>query len=155
MTFADPGNLATNDVFPESWADQVRDNFIAMSTWSTWTPTLTQSGTVTKTVNVANYLQIGDLIIVQMKLSVTGTGTAGNTVTVSMPVTTAASGYVVGAGHVKIAGVRYNAAVQTQTTTTFSFLRSDTNPSSAIGTDPNVAFASGDEVHINAIYQSV
>ena len=57
--------------------------------WTTWTPTLTQSGTVTATVTSAVYGRWGRLIVGQFRLSVTGTGTGSNAVTVSLPVTSA------------------------------------------------------------------
>lgn len=87
MTFAVPDNLGSGDVLPESWVDQVRDNFTAMSTWSTYTPTWTQSATITKTVDHANYVEIGDLVIVHLRLTATSAGTANNTMRVSLPST--------------------------------------------------------------------
>jgi hypothetical protein len=54
---------------------------------TSYTPTLTQSGAVTCTVTAATYIRVGRTIIGTVKLDVTGTGTAANTVTVSLPVT--------------------------------------------------------------------
>lgn len=86
MTFADPGDLNNGDVFPEAWADQVRANFIAMSTWNSYTPTLTQSATVAKSVGHAYYVQLGDLVIGLVKMTPSGTGTASNKILSSLPV---------------------------------------------------------------------
>jgi hypothetical protein len=62
--------------------------------WTTWTPVVTQSGTVAATVNRATYGRWGRMIVATVWVTMTGTGTAANGVTVSLPV--AAAGYVVG-----------------------------------------------------------
>ena len=66
--------------------------------WTTWTPTVTQSGAVTVTVTHAVYGRWGRLIIANFRLAVTGTGTAANAVTVSLPVTAARANMMVGTG---------------------------------------------------------
>jgi hypothetical protein len=68
--------------------------------WSTWSPTLTQSGSVTRTVTHAVYGRWGRMIVGIFRLSVTGTGTGSNVVTVSLPVTAARADMVVGTGFV-------------------------------------------------------
>jgi hypothetical protein len=68
--------------------------------WTTWTPTVTQPGAVTVTVNHAVYGRWGRLIVAHASLSVTGTGTASNGITLSVPVNAARSGMGVGAGTV-------------------------------------------------------
>lgn len=52
----------------------------------TWTPTLTQSGTVTKTVTFAEHLALGKLVWWSTILTVTGSGTSANAVTLGLPV---------------------------------------------------------------------
>ncbi len=71
---------------------------------NTWTPTLTQSGAVTKTVVTASYMRQGRMLSCFVYLQVTGAGSANNAVTVSLPVTMEAtvtaiggSGYIVDA----------------------------------------------------------
>lgn len=157
MTFADPGNLNTNDVFPEAWADQVRDNFLAMSTWATWTPTITQSGAVTKTVNQANYIRVADLVMMQWYLTMTGAGTGNNTITITLPVTAASTLTTpLGSGAVDDSGTATYPCLPTlASTTTLKFLRSDTTTTSSfIGVDPNFALAVGDVLRGTAIYQA-
>lgn len=157
MTFAVPSDLATNDVFPEAWADQVRDNFTAMSTWSSWTPTVTQSGTVTKTVTVARYIRLADLVIMQWYLTMTGSGTTNNTITITLPVTAdAASAVMIGSGAVDDNGTATYPCLPTiASTTTLKFLRSDTTTNSSfIGVDPNFALASGDLIRGSGIYRA-
>ena len=60
--------------------------------WTSWTPTVTQSGSVTVTNTRSRYARWGRKIEVTISLSVTGSGTSSNQITVSLPVTAAASG---------------------------------------------------------------
>lgn len=53
---------------------------------TTYTPTLTQSATVTKTVEYAYYYRVGQWIMGQASLAVTGAGTAANNIVVGLPV---------------------------------------------------------------------
>ena len=64
--------------------------------WASYTPTLTQSGTVTKTVTYSRYQRIGRLIRFQCYLAVTASGTANNPITVSLPETAAQASLPVG-----------------------------------------------------------
>jgi hypothetical protein len=50
--------------------------------WSTWTPTVTQSGSVTVTVNRASYARYGRTIHATAFLTVTGAGTISNAVVI-------------------------------------------------------------------------
>lgn len=74
----------------------LRDNLNAVvpngpDGWSSYTPTLTQSGAVTKTVTYAKYMKVGRLVVANVLLAVTGAGTAGVKIQVSLPVTPAFS----------------------------------------------------------------
>jgi hypothetical protein len=51
-----------------------------------YAPTLTQNNTVSATVSYAKYQQINKLVRVEFQLIVTGTGTAGNKITLSLPI---------------------------------------------------------------------
>jgi hypothetical protein len=91
--------------------------------WTTWTPAITQSGAVSSTVTAAVYGRWGRMIVGHFRLSVTGTGTAANAVTVSLPVTSARSGVNVGSGNVydTSVGSNYTGHVSLNSTTTFQF----------------------------------
>lgn len=157
MTFVpDVGDLNTGDVAAEAWFDAVRENFIAMSTWGTYTPTLTQSGTVTKTVTQANYVRLGDLVICQVALAATGSGTANNAIIVTLPVNALHTGFQVGNGHWfdTSATQNYQTHAYLYSATQLIFYRVDTTTASAIGVDPNLALASGDIVDFTVIYQA-
>lgn len=51
-----------------------------------WAPTVTQSGTVTYTLNYGTYSRVGRRIHAEVILTITGTGTANNVVTLTLPV---------------------------------------------------------------------
>lgn len=59
--------------------------------WTAYTPTLVQSGAVTKTVNSARYMRSGRTITAQVGLTCTGAGTAANAVQVGLPVPAAST----------------------------------------------------------------
>jgi hypothetical protein len=86
MTFAVPTDLSSGDILTEAWVDQVRDNFTALSTWSSFTPTFTQSATITKTLIHGYYVQLGDLVIGHVKMTATSAGTVNNEIRVGLPV---------------------------------------------------------------------
>jgi hypothetical protein len=91
-----------------------------LGAWTTYTPVLTQSGAVAKTVTYAKYIKLGRLCIVNMRLDVTGTGTANNVITVSAPFTAAyASTNTIGSGWVYATNIFPGIASQ-YTTTSFA-----------------------------------
>lgn len=66
--------------------------------WQDYTPTWTQSATITKTVNWARYTQLNKLVIVSIKMTATGAGTASNAVKVGLPVNASSNNYLIGTG---------------------------------------------------------
>jgi hypothetical protein len=56
-------------------------------TWSTWTPTVTQSANVTVSTTNCRFVRIGKTVIGQVGIVVTGSGTAGNRIDITPPVT--------------------------------------------------------------------
>lgn len=54
--------------------------------WTGYTPTFTQSATITKTVQRAAYMKIGRLVTVNYRLAATSAGTAGQAVRIGLPV---------------------------------------------------------------------
>jgi hypothetical protein len=59
--------------------------------WQSWTPVWTQSATISKTINVAQYIKIGRLVIASVSLTATSAGTAANRLSVTLPVTAASA----------------------------------------------------------------
>jgi hypothetical protein len=73
-------------------------------TWTAWTPQVDQGATtnIAKTINVARYHLIGKFYEFEFRLAITGTGTASNKVTVTLPVTSKFAGLLpVGWGSIK------------------------------------------------------
>ena len=54
--------------------------------WSSYTPTITQSGTVAKTMSYGKYAQFGKFVIATVDMAITGSGTSGNVITCTLPV---------------------------------------------------------------------
>jgi hypothetical protein len=101
------GAVATAAQFNSDLRDALNAIIPTASTtlaWASWTPTLTQSGNVTKTVTLAKYFQIGKIVVAVYVLTVTGTGTGNNVVTVSLPVTGSNSNAPAGAGWINDGG---------------------------------------------------
>jgi hypothetical protein len=127
--------------------------------WTTWTPTLTQSGAVTATITHAVYGRWGRLIIVNLRLAVTGAGTAANAVTVSLPVTAARVNMVVGTGGVfdQSAGLSYSGNIFLPSTTTMDFRQhgSGTATDNRLGVAGfTAALAAGDGVEGFFMYEA-
>lgn len=131
MAYTTPRTWVTGELVTAAMLNaNIRDNEnaafpLGVDAWTTYTPTLTQSATVTKTVTYAKYQRIGRLIVVNCVLTVTGAGTAANAITVGVPVAAASAGFmVVGAGYVQdvSAGpLNYSGIAVLSTTTTIQF----------------------------------
>lgn len=118
--------------------------------FAAWTPTLTQSGTVTATVAIGRSVTIDKFVTAWFRLSVTGTGTANNQITVTLPSTAVASNASVGhgVGFDSSTGLQWNCRLAQLSTTTFAFLfTTDAGSGAALGAAGSVmtaALASGD-----------
>lgn len=114
-----PGDIPTAAQMNSYWSH-------TGSTWNTWTPTVTQTGTVAYTASRATYWRAGRLIIVNMHLTVTGSGTANSTVVVTLPITAAThpANTVLGEGNINdnSANLSYPNKVLYNSTTQVTFL---------------------------------
>ena len=121
--------------------------------WVDYTPTLTQSATVTKTVSSARYCQIQKTVFVTVRLLVTGAGTAGLGVEVGLPIAArTANSAIIGQMTVYDASTNifYVCAAQISTTSTvFGFY----NSGFAFGTAPAVTLANTDQVTLSLTYE--
>lgn len=89
----------------------------------TYTPTLTQSGAVTKTVTASGYVRLGRMVWGYVDLACTGSGTGANPVVIGLPITAALStGVIGGIGYINDASAStvYVGAPTLSSTTTFS-----------------------------------
>lgn len=81
-------------------AGSVWQTVVPLGAWTSYTPTLTQSVAVTKTVTYAKYVRLGRIVHFMVDMTVTGTGTAGADVRMSLPFTAAVSNPTCGTGHI-------------------------------------------------------
>jgi hypothetical protein len=127
--------------------------------WSTYTPTLTQSATPTKTVTYAHYGRAGRLIYGNVRLDITATpGTAANALIVGLPVAAHASiGNVpIGTGWISdsSASLFYSGVLVAQTTTT-ALIYPSAGGANVLGiTGFTAAIASGDIVGFSFCYEA-
>jgi hypothetical protein len=164
---ATPKTWSSGDVLTAAQLNaELRDALLAafplaggVGVWTSFTPTITQSGAVTKTVTYARYFRIGRLIIAQAKLDLTGAGTAANDVTISTLPATAAFGTTmeIGTGVIYDASatLAYKATVMLVSTTQIRFRPANTTTSGTLGSDTfTAALASGDVISFSIMYES-
>lgn len=150
---------------PSSWGAQVNENFdyiydevlSKLGGWTSYTPTLTQSATVSKTVNYAKYRKVGKTVIGNVSLACTSAGTAGNAILIGMPVVAAyATNQVVGSGYVLDASVGFYAGILlASTTSVFSLLNPAAGAANVLGiSGMSAALASGDSISVAFHYEA-
>lgn len=126
--------------------------------WTAYTPTLTQSATVTKTVVRANYFKIGRFVLAQVNLTVTGSGTAANEVRLGLPVSAAATGALpAGLGFIydSSAGLAYKAMAVIDSVSYVTFIATNTTTAGRLGADTfTAALAVSDSIEVFLAYES-
>jgi hypothetical protein len=129
--------------------------------WTSYTPTLTQGVTVTKTVQYAKYTIVNKIVFVSVALAITGAGTPNSVINISLPVTAATGGGSFGApigagGFFDLSALaQYSGTVgQNGTTSMWMFADIASAGGSLFGQFPAVTCANGDSVFFNAIYQA-
>lgn len=162
MAWTTPFTATAGTAITAAKANETRDNLKALLpldqlAWTSYTPTLTQSGTVTKTVSLAKYQRRDNTVVCRVLLVVTGSGTGGNAVKISLPVTASAGGFsVAGSGYIFDSSVstNYGGLVQFDSTTTAQLLPTATNGASALGVVGFTAgLANNDTVHFFFEYE--
>ena len=86
-----PSAPTTGTTITSTWGATVTDDLqylydLFNNAWSTYTPTITQSGSVAKTMNYGKYAQFGKFVMAQVDMTITGSGTSGNIITCTLPV---------------------------------------------------------------------
>lgn len=127
--------------------------------WTAYTPTLTQSATVTKTVTYAKYTKTGRKVTVNVRLAVTGAGTASNAILIGLPVPAATASFVpCGIGWVldSSAARNYTGVAVLSSTTAVSIIANN-DPAelgAAGGLNMTAALASPDTVNMSVTYEA-
>lgn len=161
MPWTTPGTAVAGSVLTAAyWNTQVRDNLnmVAplMTTWTDYSPTLSQGVTVTYTKNYAKYVQIGKFVWVNAYLSATSSGTSGSIIAVTLPVTAATSTPMqVGSGSLyrSAATTFYSCSVILGSTTSVWFVN-DASGANVVGTNPSYQMVSNDAVRISLFYEA-
>jgi len=125
--------------------------------WTSWTPTVTQSVSVTVTNTRSRYARYGRTIHFSLELTVTGSGTAANAVVFSLPATAASSSGVIGIGYIDddSATARFAGRVALASTTTFVLQPTSTDVRGSLGSATFTAgLASGDTIKISGTYEA-
>lgn len=130
--------------------------------WTSWTPTITQSGSVTCTVNRATYARYGRTIHATAFLTVTGSGTANNAVVIGgLPATGAYATGVIGMGALSdLSATRtYPFMAALASTTTFVLLGTqEITADIQLGLTASSMFAAGlantDQISFTITYQA-
>lgn len=140
------------------------------SAWSTvgpvhgaltsYTPTWTQSGTVTNTIEYSRYSRIGRRVEYQFALTATGSGTGANVMTLTLPVTAAYASAATAYGCYTFSDASvpsyWTGMIVLNSTTTMKFISSATGSSfTFLGTTNfTAAVASGDVLTGTIIYEA-
>lgn len=121
-----------------------------------YTPTLSQGVTLTKTVNVARYWQFNKMIIGQVGLAITSNGTAGSALQIGLPITGNAYSNIVtgtflftgGASHY---GNKVGSSVMYTTSSIGAFVSDGI--SNWFGVNPSFQMLNGDGIYATFMYE--
>ena len=120
--------------------------------WVDYTPTLTQSGAVTKTITTARYCQIQKTIIVNLNLAVTGSGGGASAVAIGLPFASNNANAVIGSGFFYDSSTNtiYNVSAAADAGATFStFYQTGSN----WGVSPAITLANADQIRFCLSYE--
>jgi len=124
---------------------------------TTWTPTLTQSGSVTFSTGFVRYQRVFDVVVVHARLAVTGSGTAGNAIVVGgLPVQNAVATGAFGNFYIyDNSATQYyvGTAVTGGGLTNVAFREANTG--GFVGAAPSFALGSGDTISFTFTYFAV
>ena len=127
--------------------------------WQSWSPVVTQGVGVSVTNTRSRFARYSRTIHYVLSLAVTSAGTSGSQVTVSVPVTAAASDLICGSGYITDTGFgNYQGNATLLTTTTIGLVPTWLfNASGVIGQAAGggaFALASGDFIYIAGTYEA-
>lgn len=156
MAITDPGAFSVGQKLTAALMNTIRNALLSFLSFSSYTPTLAQgaSSNISKTVNYANYVTLGKIGIVWVRLAATAAGTAGSTITITTPWTMATStGIGVGSGAFYDLSTTtfYNGQARILSTTTIDVVPDGAAAGAGAGLSPNVAVASGDLFEVFAV----
>ncbi len=126
---------------------------------TTYVPAVTQSGAVTAGSFYAHYFRIGNIVFVWSDFVITGAGSAGSLVTVTLPVTAVSATHPtgpIGTGIIFDSSLTtdYPCNVLLNDDVSIKFRESDITTSSSWGVVPNVGLANNDTIRFFCVYES-
>lgn len=126
-----------------------------LGAWTGWTPQLDQgaSSNIAKTINYAKYARVGRTIFFVIDASITGAGTAGSGITMTLPVTAAASQSRIGVAQYYDASLNTSSGGMTVLSDT-THVAVFTLLGDYVGVNPNIATANGDIIHYAGTYEA-
>lgn len=147
----------TGAVFPAGTA--VTAGLIASEAWTPWVPSVTQSVAVTTTVLTARYIKIGRIVHTYVRLNVTGAGTAGQPVFITLPVPGFAhggNGIPVGSGWIYDSSTTtmYAGSYNIQGAGTTVDLVTDATAGNDWGVVPSIGLANADQISFHLTYEA-
>jgi hypothetical protein len=124
--------------------------------WTTYTPILSQTVTVSTSTTTGRYVRFGSLVIVRVRLIASSSGTAGGIITVSLPITASPAYSVFG---ISGSGIIFKAATNVQhhvalhnAASTVAFV-SDISGGGNFGQQSSFQLVSGDYVSFTTMYE--
>lgn len=138
----------------------------AAGTYTTYTPTWTQSATITKTTNLGQYMQFNKLVVANFSMTATGAGTANNVIIVSLPVTASANNSLIGQAYlvdasIGTSGTLYPLIAAYVSSTTMAFYAGAANETDYVtgqagltASEVPVTIASGDILVGSIVYRA-
>lgn len=135
-------------------------SLVDLDDWTTFTPTVTQSGSVTLSTAAGRYWRLGRTVLGSIYCVVSGAGTGNNAILVGgLPVasrTLPGSFLAVGSFSLRNADIpaTYSGTAAMATTTSFEMWWGDGVPANVVGREPNFALASGDIIGIHFQYEA-
>ena len=132
---------------------------IEIGRWVDWTPTVTQSGSVTVTVNYATYVvDSSGKVTINCRLTVTGSGTAANLISIGgIPSNAQPKRFggltTIGIATIQDSGTKTYGGLSVIATSASEFRFIGFDQANFVGVSPNFALASGDTITFLITYE--
>ena len=125
--------------------------------WISYTPTITQGSAVAKTVGYAKYRIDGNTCHVQVSVTLTAAGGAGNVIQVSLPISSSSAVYrnIGSASIYRPAVTTYliSAAFFDTVASSYVVFATTTSTTNFVGGSPSFALANNDAINFNISYE--
>lgn len=124
--------------------------------YTAYVPTVAQNGARTITITDARWTQSGKLVHCWGFVTVTNAGTAGQPISVSLPVTAKTNGVIAGVGWVVDSGTAaYGGLARILSGAgTIQFIATHLTTTGTVGVAPSFALANGDQIFWNITYEA-